>query len=665
MSTQRPLPRPPARPLGPRPTSLDRVREMASEGEEFDPARPPTWRGSRHDLVLNGRRAQAPTGPTALTVGPHEARLLESGVMASTRWPKETWVVHEKGEPFVSVLQVKLYRDKGQWFADTSAMIRSAQKDIARSLAAERNNMAPNARSRGRKSDPSAWRQTPEAQAKYREARAYAQSKANEMGMDMGLEGNDVFKHWNVFGPLPKRENRSGHELRCEVVSPENIGSTQPGHGHAPNGRRPGRTATVGFTIYTEDERTIEDNARDKYGPRGDDPEARQEFLKEGLIDEEGQITAKGWEVLSADVGRLEENSMRWLRKHFVSAVDHGHDSRGDLVGLLTYDKANKKQREVVDLGREGNERIDMVDSSYGGLADSAFDGVSDFGGSLLGGAVTFEREDEPEARMARNSGSTRLHAQPYQDAAGFYFGSTEEFEAGMAKLNKRGIEEVEIQFIDGSKGDAELFAALKLSQVNVALWFDSIEGLEDHQKATLFHMATNGELYGQELDEVVEQIADNGLDEMANQGTLKELVEQWMDDDIIGGEQYVNYFDYDAFGHDLQVSGDLCGNEEDDEAREACEERWEGKSDYDIGYEWLDEVYGGVEQWWTQIQKQKKEARAIGHGSNSREERKAQEAEDNFKHFFNIDGFVRDVELNGDVNEFEWNGETWTIQRS
>jgi hypothetical protein len=397
---------------------------MASEGEEFDPARPPTWRGSRHDLVLN------PVG---------------------------------------------------------------------------RNTM-PNARSRGRKSDPSAWRQTPEAQAKYREARAYAQSKANEMGMDMGLEGNDVFKHWNVFGPLPKRENRSGHELRCEVVSPENIGSTQRGHGHAPNQR---------------------------------------------------------------------------------------------------------------------------------------------------------------SRRFSRNSGSTRLHAQPYQDAAGFYFGSTEEFEAGMAKLNKRGIEEVELQFIDGSKGDAELFAALNLSQINVALWFDSIEGLEDYQKATLFYMATNGWLHGKEPDELVEQIADGQLDEMANQGTLKELVEQWMDDDIIGGEQFVNYFDYDAFGHDLQVSGDLCGNEEDDEAREACEARWEGKSDYDIGYEWLDEVYGGVEEWWTQIQKQKKEAGYIGHGSNSREERRAQEAEDNFKHFFNIDGFVRDVEINGDVNEFQWNGETWTIQRS
>jgi hypothetical protein len=78
--------------------------------------------------------------------------------------------------------------------------------------------------------DPSAWRNTPEGAAKYHAARAEAQRKANETGFDYGLEANDLFKSYSSQ-MLPARQHRSGHELRVEVVSPENIGRTQPGHG--------------------------------------------------------------------------------------------------------------------------------------------------------------------------------------------------------------------------------------------------------------------------------------------------------------------------------------------------------------------------------------------------------------------------------------------------
>jgi hypothetical protein len=83
---------------------------------------------------------------------------------------------------------------------------------------------------RGRRADPTAWRNTPAGDAKYREARAEAQRKANEMGMDVGIEANDLFKEWHVF-LLPRAENRSGHELRAEVVHPEDLSRVQPGHG--------------------------------------------------------------------------------------------------------------------------------------------------------------------------------------------------------------------------------------------------------------------------------------------------------------------------------------------------------------------------------------------------------------------------------------------------
>lgn len=83
---------------------------------------------------------------------------------------------------------------------------------------------------RKQKKDPTAWLSTDAGQAAYRRARASAQAKANETGYDHGLERNDLFKTFSVF-MLPKRENRTGHELRAEVVSCEHLDHCKPGHG--------------------------------------------------------------------------------------------------------------------------------------------------------------------------------------------------------------------------------------------------------------------------------------------------------------------------------------------------------------------------------------------------------------------------------------------------
>jgi len=74
------------------------------------------------------------------------------------------------------------------------------------------------------------WAGTPHALAVYTQRRAEAQARANKTGFDHGLEANELFKDYIVF-VLPRRENRYGHELRCEVVSCENMTTCQPGHG--------------------------------------------------------------------------------------------------------------------------------------------------------------------------------------------------------------------------------------------------------------------------------------------------------------------------------------------------------------------------------------------------------------------------------------------------
>jgi hypothetical protein len=79
--------------------------------------------------------------------------------------------------------------------------------------------------------DTTGWRNSTDGIAKYKAAKTDAQARADSSGRDFGLEANDLFKSWNVFG-LPNRENRCGHELRCEVVSCSSIEKTAKGHGY-------------------------------------------------------------------------------------------------------------------------------------------------------------------------------------------------------------------------------------------------------------------------------------------------------------------------------------------------------------------------------------------------------------------------------------------------
>jgi len=85
--------------------------------------------------------------------------------------------------------------------------------------------------------DRSAWRDTPDGRAKYEVARRAAQAKADALGFDYGISPNDESREWWVF-MLPRRENRYGFELRCEVVSPMNLANAWPGHGWGGQGER-------------------------------------------------------------------------------------------------------------------------------------------------------------------------------------------------------------------------------------------------------------------------------------------------------------------------------------------------------------------------------------------------------------------------------------------
>lgn len=173
--------------------------------------------------------------------------------------------------------------------------------------------------------------------------------------------------------------------------------------------------ATAGFSVHTDHEDVIKDNARDRFGPDYGDAAERAKRMKAGLVDAQGKITDRGWEQLNKDVSTLERNALAWLRKTFGRVSDQGH-SDGDLIGGLSFDPRSPAQAYNIVMGK--GERVDFSDASYGDFARSgAWDGVSIFGQDVLGGHITFFDIQPPEAfeiaeetadRRKRPTGSAR-----------------------------------------------------------------------------------------------------------------------------------------------------------------------------------------------------------------------------------------------------------------
>ena len=143
-----------------------------------------------------------------------------------------------------------------------------------------------------------------------------------------------------------------------------------------------------GFAVYTHGEDLIEAAAEERYGRESRDPEDRAEKVKLGLVNAKGEVTKMGWDRINEDVTRLERNAVAWLKKTFGSARDEGHGGHGgeELIGTFWFDPSKLDHAENVYEGV--NDRIDMSDSSYGGLYRDVWKGVSDFGQSVLGGQV-------------------------------------------------------------------------------------------------------------------------------------------------------------------------------------------------------------------------------------------------------------------------------------
>lgn len=166
----------------------------------------------------------------------------------------------------------------------------------------------------------------------------------------------------------------------------------------------------------------------------------------------------------------------------------------------------------------------------------------------------SFASQAHPTAGL---NGETTYYAQPYSmDATGFYFNSMEDYTAKMDALTDRfgcKVEEVELQFIDGSTGDAQLFNALKIDQSTLERWFDDVEDLSDNEKAALFFLVDNN---GMDLDDAMDKRDEVMLREGSELDAGTEIFDELYLDNIPAGAK--TYIDYESFARDLRMNGEI-----------------------------------------------------------------------------------------------------------
>lgn len=231
--------------------------------------------------------------------------------------------------------------------------------------------------------------------------------------------------------------------------------------------------------------------------------------------------------------------------------------------------------------------------------------------------------------RLHRNS-SVKLHAQPYDvSARGWYFTSAEDWNKKFK--SHLPVEEYEIEFIDGSDAAMELFRAMEVNQANVEEYFEKlpdVEALHREERAAL-HYALDHLRIG--FDKAMRLVED---DIRVMEGTAKDYVEEMFESgglvSSLSRETIERYFDYESFGRDLGFNLDTSDPDND---------RWLDMGDEERGEEWIDEV--GIDY--------------IFEKPRDRREQPLGER------YFDYDSYARDLELNGELVEFEYDGSTWT----
>ncbi len=150
------------------------------------------------------------------------------------------------------------------------------------------------------------------------------------------------------------------------------------------------------------------------------------------------------------------------------------------------------------------------------------------------------------------------LYAQPYNiDATGFYFSSFEEYTEKQATCRDsfgQPVEEFEIQHCDGAN---EFSSVVKPDQCNLEEWLEQAERYDDlsGDEQTAFSWLVND--CNLDVEEAFEKCGDVCIFDGTREDYACQLVADCYDLEKQMGE-LARYFDYDAFGRDLELGGDI-----------------------------------------------------------------------------------------------------------
>lgn len=163
-------------------------------------------------------------------------------------------------------------------------------------------------------------------------------------------------------------------------------------------------------------------------------------------------------------------------------------------------------------------------------------------------------------ARASCNRAESSYFAQPYNiSAEGFSFTDLDGYQA--KALNRKDayglpVEEFEIQYIDGDH--AELFTACRVSQADLADWFDLLDGLGDDGDRYVIacHLAGLGYAIG--------EIPDHWDDYSVHHCTAADYAAEIVAECYQIPGNLEAYIDYGRLGRDMVLEGSITEIEYD-----------------------------------------------------------------------------------------------------
>lgn len=148
------------------------------------------------------------------------------------------------------------------------------------------------------------------------------------------------------------------------------------------------------------------------------------------------------------------------------------------------------------------------------------------------------------------------LYANPYDiSETGFYFHDEDEWEE---KFDEHPAKEFSIEFIDGDEDEQKLFDLMEPGQGDVEDYFDAVNEGWDSDDLTRIQILV--EDVGYSFDDAV-----NKKDDLIVYGEFdsdEDFAEEYVDSmggpSELGQEILERYFDYQSFGRDLVLGGDV-----------------------------------------------------------------------------------------------------------